>query len=202
MTTQAQPTHASAERSPGRPREPEVDQRILDAAFQLMAQHGYNRMSMDAVAANAGVTKPTIYRRYASKIELATAAVIAYCQQKPPTYPGNTRGDLVAQMSDFRRALDRPFGMAMLGTMLAEEHDTPELLACFRTYLVAPRRKALHAILAEAQARNEFRPDAKLDQAVNFLIGSYYAQYVAGDPLPDDWATEVVDSVLEILKPA
>lgn len=99
-------------------------------------------------------------------------------------------------MEHFRRGLDRPNGMAMLGTVLAEEHETPELLASFRQYLVAPRRAALGALLERAMARGELRADADLELAANMLVGSYYAQYLAGSPFSDDWAARVVDAVL------
>lgn len=191
----------AAERGPGRPREPEVDQRILDAALRLMAQSGYVRMSMDQVAAAAQVTKPTIYRRYPGKMQLALAAIVAYCAEEPPAYSGDTRDDLVAQMENFRRGLDRPNGMAMLGTVLAEEHETPELLASFRQYLVAPRRAAVGALLERARERGELRPDADLELAANMLIGSYYAHYLSGRPFPDDWAARAVDAVLAGLRP-
>jgi AcrR family transcriptional regulator len=184
------------ERSPGRPREPDVDQRILTAAFQLMAQGGYVRMSMDQVALDAGVTKPTIYRRYPGKIQLALAAIVAYCDQDPPVYTGDTRHDLIVQLKHFRRAMDRPHGMAMLGTMLAEEHETPQLLASFRQYLVIPRRIAVHTILEQAQACGELHPATDLQLTTNLLIGSYYAQYLANQPFADTWAEDVVAAVL------
>lgn len=196
MNVPTQPVPPTAERGPGRPREPELDQRILDAALRLMAQSGYVRMSMDAVAAEAGVTKPTIYRRYAGKMELALAAIVAYCDQEPPIYSGETRADLIVQMNHLRRALDRPYGMAMIGTVLAEEHETPELLASFRTYLVQPRREAVQAILEQARARGELRSDASLEVAANMLIGPYYAQYLAGVPFAADWSEQIVDAVL------
>jgi AcrR family transcriptional regulator len=186
----------TANRSPGRPREPQTDERILDAAYRLMAQHGYARMSMDAIAAEAGVTKPTIYRRYGTKIELAMAALVYKCDPSRPPITGDTRADLIAEMEHFRRAISRPYGMSLLGTVLAEEHETPELLAAFREYLVAPRRGALRAILEAACARGEFRPGADLTLAANLLVGAYYAQYVAGAPFADTWSTGVVDAVL------
>lgn len=190
----------TTERGPGRPREPETDERILEAALQLMAKGGYVRMSMDAVAAEAGVTKPTIYRRYPGKIQLALAAIVAYCDKEPPVYTGDTRADLVAQMAAFRRALDRPNGMVMLGTVLAEEYQTPELLASFREYLVAPRRLAVHTILERALQRGELAPGANLELAANMLIGAYYAQYLAGIPFADHWAEQVVDLALHSLR--
>jgi AcrR family transcriptional regulator len=187
----------TANRSPGRPREPATDERILDAAYRLMAQHGYVRMSMDAIAAEAGVTKPTIYRRYGTKIDLAMAALVYKCDPSRPPITGDTRADLIAEMEHFRRAISRPYGMSLLGTVLAEEHETPELLAAFREYLVAPRRGALRAILEAASGRGEFRPGADLALAANLLVGAYYAQYVAGAPVEDDWAEHVVEMVLD-----
>jgi hypothetical protein len=102
-------------------------------------------------------------------------------------------------MVHFRRALDRPHGMAMLGTVLAEEHTTPELLANFREYLVFPRRRAVQAILEQARANGEFRDGADLDLAANMLIGAYYAQYLAGVLFADNWAEQVVDAALASL---
>jgi AcrR family transcriptional regulator len=196
MKTDTTGKQLTAERVPGRPRAPDVDQRILDATFQLMAQYGYVRMSMDAVAAEAGVTKPTIYRRWSSKLELAMASLVAYCDASRPQVMGDTRSDLIAEMEHFRRAISRPYGMSLLGTTLAEEYETPALLAAFREYLVVPRRRALRAILDAAQARGELRPGADLDLAVNMLVGAYYAQYLAGMPFAEDWSVAVVTAVL------
>ncbi len=164
-----------------------------------MAEQGFVRMSMDTVAAEAGVTKPTIYRRWPSKIELAMAALVAYCDVTLPEVVGATRTDLIAEMEHFRRALLRPNGMSLLGTVLAEEHETPELLAAFRKYLVVPRRQRLAAILAAAQSRGEVRKDADIGLAVNMLVGALYAQYLAATPFAEDWSTHVVDVVLASL---
>lgn len=190
----------AAERGPGRPREPETDQRILEAALRLMAQGGFVRMAIDQVAAEAGVTKPTIYRRYPSKIQLALAAIQSFCDEDPPVYSGDTRADLVAQMRQLQRALDRPHGMAMLGTMLAEEPANPELLANFREALIFPRRRAISAILERARARGELRPDADLGLAINMLVGAYYAQYLAGAPFAESWPEQVSDALLAGLR--
>jgi AcrR family transcriptional regulator len=183
-------------RAPGRPREPETDERILDATYRLLAQHGYVRMSMDAVAAEAGVTKPTIYRRWPAKIDLAMAALVAYRDTSRPAVVGDTRADLVAEMEHFRRAIARPYGMSLLGTVLAEEHETPELLAAFRENLVVPRRRALRAILEAAQARGELRAGADVDLAANMLVGAFYAQYLAGSPFASDWSEKLVATLL------
>ncbi len=183
-------------RLPGRPRKPATDRRILDATLRLMAEQGYARMSMDHVAALAGVSKPTIYRRYPGKIQLAMAAIVAYCADTPACETGDTRTDLLGQLNQLRHALDRPNGMGMVGTVLAEERETPRLLAGFREHLIAPRRAALRGILERARDRGELRPDADLAIAATLLAGAYYAHYLGGAPFPDDWSDRVVESVL------
>ena len=161
-----------------------------------MAERGYARMSIDAIAARAGVSKPTIYLRHAGKAELATAALAAFQQRALPRPTGDTRADLVAILRHLRRGVERPFGMAMIGTVLAEEEHTPELLSLFRQRLVAPRRAALRGVLEAARDSGKLRDDADLDAAVAALVGAYYAQYLAGRPFPRRWPAPVVDVVL------
>ena len=189
-------SHLPASGGRGRPRSEAADAAILDAAMAEMAERGYARMSVDAIAARAGVSKPTIYLRHASKAELATAALAAFQQRALPRPTGDTRADLVAILRHLRRGIERPFGMAMIGTVLAEEAHTPELLALFRERLVAPRRAALRGVLEAARDRGELREDADLDAAVAALVGAYYAQYLAGRPFPRRWPTPVVEVVL------
>ncbi len=179
----------------GRPRNPGLADRILAAALGQMAAHGYADMSMEAVAAAAGVTKPTLYLRFKSKADLATAALSAFRAAEPPAATGRTRADLARYLANFRRSLLRPNGMSMLGTVLLEEHRTPELMARFRERVVAPRRAGLRAILERGLAKGDVRKGADLDAAVNLLVGSFYARYLTGEGVPEDWPARVVAAV-------
>lgn len=187
----------SETRSRGRPRGVGTDERILEAAWKLMSQVGYARMSMDQVAAEAGITKPTIYLRYGSKEELATAAVAAArerSQVAPDT--GDTRADLITQLRHFLEGARRPYGMSLIGTVLAEEFETPQLLLHFREDVVGPRRALFRLILQRALDRGELRDGVDPDLAINLLVGAFYAQYLEGRPFEGSWAECVVDSVL------
>lgn len=164
-----------------------------------MARDGYARMSVDAVAAEARVSKTTVYLRYPSKAALATAALAHLREQTAPQPTGDTQADLVAQLRHFRTGIERPFGMSMLGTVLAEEHHIPELLARFREHVVQPRRRMLRSVLEQAQARGELRADADLDTAVAMLIGSYYANYLGGAPLARHWPERAARLILRRL---
>jgi AcrR family transcriptional regulator len=153
-------------------------------------------MSVDGVAARAGVSKPTVYLRHRTKADLATAAIASMRVQPRPAPTDDVRADLVAHLRLLRAGLERPHGMAMLGTMLAEEHDTPELLELFRERLVAPRRRELRAVLEAARARGELRDGANLDAAVNALVGGLLARYLAGEALGGRFVTTLVDTIL------
>lgn len=165
--------------------------------MKVMARSGYAGMSIEEVAAEAGVSRPTIYLRYPGKAELATAGLASYRDRGRPDEAGDTRADLVARLRHFRRGVERPFGMAMIGSVLAEEHATPELLSLFRERVVEPRRDEVREVLEHALNRDELREEADVEAAVNMLVGSYYAQYLAGDPFPDNWPEAVVATILD-----
>jgi AcrR family transcriptional regulator len=165
--------------------------------MRVMARSGYAGMSIEEVAAEAGVSRPTIYLRYPGKAELATAALASYRDVGRPGETGDTRADLVARLRHFRRGVERPFGMAMIGSVLAEEHATPELLSLFRERVVEPRRAEVREVLEHARERGELSENADLEAAVNMLVGSYYAQYLAGEPISDEWPEAVVRAILE-----
>lgn len=177
----------------GRSRSAEVDRGILGAAIRVMARKGYAGMTIEEVAGEAGVSRPTIYLRYPGKAELATAALASYRDVGRPEETGDTRSDLISRLRHFRKGVERPFGMAMIGSVLSEESTTPELLALFRERLVEPRREELREVLEHARERGDIGGD--VEAAVNMLVGSYYAQYLAGDPFPDDWPEAVVETV-------
>lgn len=175
-----------------RPRNPEVEERILRIALRQLSAEGYSRMSIDSIAAEAGVSKPTIYRRWPNKADLATAAVRSLQLSEPAVDSGSTVADLTGILQNFRRNLLRPNGMALVGAVLAEESHTPELLQLFRERVVAPRRAMLSAVLERAKKRNELRPGVSITAAVNMLVGGFYAHYLASPEIPLGYAKALV----------
>lgn len=183
------------ERAPGRPRNPEVERRILEVTLEQLSDLGYNRMSLDSIADQAGASKPTIYRRWSNKADLATAAISSLRLNEPPIDTGTTTGDLIALLNNFRKSLLRPNGMALIGTVLVEESHTPELLHLFRERVVKPRREMLRVILDRARTRGELRADADTEAAINMLIGSFYAHYMANPRVPLDFGERIVNAI-------
>jgi AcrR family transcriptional regulator len=185
----------------GRPRSTEKEAAILQAALALLASQGFVRMTLDQVAAAAGVSKSTIHLRWRSKGDLVTAALASFRMAEAPAATGRTRADLVAVLVDFAATVERVRGMALIGTCLAEERHNPELLAMLRERTVLPRRALLRAILEQARDRGEIREEADLETAVSALLGPYYAEYMAVSAVHDGWAETAVDLVLAGLRP-
>ncbi|MFE7933564.1 TetR-like C-terminal domain-containing protein [Streptomyces sp. NPDC057456] len=93
-------------------------------------------------------------------------------------------------------------GMPLIGTCLAEEAHTPELLDLLRERTVLPRRELLRDVLERAQDHGDVRADADLEAAVSALLGTFYADYMAGRGGHQGWAENAVDLVLAGLLPA
>src|ERR1700754_1960229 len=127
------------ERGRGRPRD-NSDPRILDAALALLAEEGFQRMSIEGIAKRAGVSRPAVYRRWEGKAGVVAEA-IARSHRDRPAPTGDLRADLLAELRDVRRTYDTVVPMAMIGTLMAEEDRHPELIAAWRRQVVGPRRE-------------------------------------------------------------
>jgi len=175
-------------RPAGRPRNPELDRAILAAAEQQLREAGYAGMSLESVAAAARTTVPAVRRRFRSKASMAVAVIDSLRIEDLAATSGPPRGRAVAVLRNFRANLLRSNSMAVVGTLLAEEHRHPELLAAFRDRLVLPRRAALRRALAEGISSGELPDSADPDVLASMLVGSFYARYIATSDIPDDWA--------------
>lgn len=171
----------------GRPRDVEIDDRVLDVTRRHLAAHGYEAMSLVAIAAEAGTTRQSVYRRWPSKAELATAAIEALAAADPAEVGDDHLAALTSELRRFQRGIGRHDGISMVGTMLNRSTD-PELVALYRQRVVAPRRAAFREILQRARDAGDLDPDADIDVGVTMLTGSWYARSLAADtPLPR-WA--------------
>ena len=194
--TEPEETSAQADRKPGRPRDPETDRAILQAALKLLTDQGYAGMSVERVASDAGVGKTTIYRRYATKEDLAAAALSALRDDLgPPPNTGDTRADIVEMIGQTQVAFERGPGFAMIGALLVEERRNPELFELFREKIMRPRRDDAVAILQRGVERGEIRADADLEVVVHALVGSMFARHILGAPGSKEMMELTVDTI-------
>lgn len=186
----------TAVRAVGRPRRAGLDEAILDAALAELARVGYARMTIAAVAARAGTTKPTVYDRFATKAELAARALESLRQRTRRELTGDMRRDLVEELSLLRAGALQRGGITILAAVLAEEQTNPELVRVVRRHVIRPRRENLRRILAAGQASGQLDHDADIELGISMLVGSLYAAYSGGRRPGRDWASRVVDAWL------
>src|SRR3954469_17330558 len=139
----------------GRPRDPRRDEAILEAALELVAEVGYDRVTIDALAARPGVSKPTIYLRFPGGKAAVIAAAIMARKSAEPGYPdtGALRGDLVAYVQRSIEQIERNVHLA--AGLACHLRDSPELAEVFRVHAVGAERARIHAILSRAAERGE-----------------------------------------------
>ena len=181
----------------GRPRDPSRDQAILEAALELTAEVGYDRVSMDALAARAHVGKPTIYRRWpGGKPEILVEAIRARRTQTfalPDT--GTLRGDLVAVVR--ARAADLRENSELAAGLTSRMRANAELAEIFREHIVEDERERFRSIVARAADRGELASGSVTHLFPDVAPALVYTRLVLlGDPVDDAFVDELVDRVL------
>jgi AcrR family transcriptional regulator len=156
---------------PGRPRSPEAEGAILDATLWLLAQDGLEGLSMDAVAARAGVGKATIYRRWPSREDLVKSALGTLTSEIVLPNTGHVRDDLISLLQQFQRAVTRTLPDEFRPRLIAITLSSPRLFDVFLANVLQPRRQAFVDVLERGKARGELRPDLDADFAFLLIHG-------------------------------
>ena len=177
----------------GRPRSEEADRAIEAAAVELLVEVGFAGMSIEAIAARAGVGKATIYRRWPAKEDLVVQAVTRRCAEEvviPDT--GSLRDDLLVMFGDQLRRYRRDGDI--LRAFAAEQWRHPELASAFRANFLTERRAAIRAVFERAVARGEL-PEGTDVQLLADLCPAllWHRMAVTGDPLGDDLPARLVE---------
>lgn len=187
-------------RKPGRPRSAQANQAILRAALEELAEVGFEALSIEAVAARAGVGKTTIYRRWPSKTELTVEAVSLIHTEVPVIDTGNFRDDLLAILRgafQLRTTLVEQLLLKVMG----EVKTHPEVFQVFMARHVTPRFQAIIQMIERAKARGELRQDIDPALVVDLAAGPFFFQilfaHIAPTPAPSpDLAEQLVDAIL------
>lgn len=188
---------ANHEQRKGRPRSPEASRAILAATIDTLADIGFDGLTMEAVAARAGVGKTTVYRRWGSKEKLVQAAIEAIVRGIAIPDTGNVREDLLSLEREAVAVYRGKPGRVMPGLVSAMARY-PQLADAVRQDFLESRREGLRAVLLRGIERGEVREDADLELALDFLGGPlFYRLLITGGPLDDDLARGVVDLMLD-----
>jgi AcrR family transcriptional regulator len=165
---------ATDTRRPGRPRSPEAHAAILRAAMELALEGGVRGLSMEAIAARAGVGKATIYRRWKSKEALFAEAVQQMARTPAAPDTGTVRSDIETSTKAVLEGMTRE-ALRIMPRLLADAADDPALLAAMQDALLTPRRAMIGEILRRGVARGELRADLDVELVTHLLFGSAIA---------------------------
>jgi len=180
------------------PRRKRTENAILDATRALLAEGGVGELTVEGVAARAGVAKTTIYRRWRNKDELALAVLIDMVEKVVATPDlGDTRGELISLVNAAIRILgSTPMGRVMQG-LVSDLATDPDLARAFQERVVAMRIGEVRRLIERGIERGDLRPDTDIELAHELLFGPvYYRLLLSGAPLDKGLADRIVQAVL------
>ena len=184
-------------KQPGRPRCPVTHQNILQAARELVEETGFDRLTMEGVAARAGVGKTTIYRRWPNKANLVLDAFFEEVSP-PPAFAdtGNVRADLRRHLRKFVKELNGRLG-CKISMLLANGQFDEEMAEAFRARWIEPRRDEARQVIRRGIERGEIRREVDADVLVDALYGPVYFRLLAEHaPLTQHFADALVELVM------
>lgn len=182
----------------GRRRGADVERAILDHTMMILIQRGFQGLTLDRVAAEASVSKASIYRRWSSKEKLVIAALGAV---PPIEYRsvGTVIDDLTSFIQAFvelvrnmpgqRQAQTRM--VTMLPSLFAQAADHPELRDALHTY-IAQRQAPMRCILIEAIERGELKQPDDIDLVIDAIMGPVVLRLFLGDGDIGEAATRAI----------
>jgi AcrR family transcriptional regulator len=173
------PSPPEGKRPRGRPNDATIDTALLKAAYEEFVEKGYHGMSMDAIAARAGVSKVSLYRRWDSKAAIAAEVFRTMSEEEPPIEADSLDGcvrALIRSAIGSPGALER--GKLVLRTV-GEVTEDPELLAVYRDQLFMPGLAQMRDAIELFRERGEVAADTPTDAACALVAGPLLLCYLA-----------------------
>ncbi|MCO5177264.1 MAG: TetR/AcrR family transcriptional regulator [Thermomicrobiales bacterium] len=183
----------------GRPRSAQANRAILAATLQALIEDGYDGMSIEGVAARAGVGKTTIYRRWPGKEELVGAALSSLSQDVEVPDTGSARDDLCRLVREFRQhTLSSPIG-PVIGRLVSATISSPGLTSIFQETLLRERRSAARTVIQRGIERGQLRNDFDVEIALDLIAGTVISRilFVGVDAIiAPDFPDQLIDTIL------
>ena len=173
---------------------------ILEATIALLGEVGFSGLTIDGIAARAGVGKATIYRHWPSKAEVAVEAFKAFIPPLEDPDTGSFADDIRAVLLQIVDGLSNSPLAGILPSMVEAAERDPELERLFKEF-GAVRRTVLRGVLARAAARGELRDGIDPDVAIDVLVGPIFTRrLITRAPVTRKHANAVLDLILPVLQ--
>ncbi|WP_233712564.1 TetR-like C-terminal domain-containing protein [Kribbella turkmenica] len=174
------------------------EEEILDATVAVVAELGYDRLTMDAVATAAKASKATLYRRWSTKADLVVDAISRAkgCPLPEDVDTGSLRGDLVS-MSCGNGGFTDEMPMSVIAGLVTALHRDPDLQKAFQERFLAPRMQVTRKVYERAVGRGEIGPGVDVELlSVTLPALIVHHAYILGVPPTDDLILRVIDNVI------
>ncbi len=184
---------------PGRPRSIQSHQAMLQAALELLAEVGFDSISMDAIAARAGIGKTTIYRRYASKAELVADAIENVREEIVIPDTGNLQSDMDALIQNAAQITLSPLGRQTVAMIISSASSNAQFAQIYWEKYLQPRRTTFAVVLERAKARKEIPIDVDSDLVFDAMSGIMLYALIF-QPTSESWMIYVRRSLSFLLR--
>jgi AcrR family transcriptional regulator len=185
----------------GRPRDAAIDEAIISATRHRLVKDGYSAMTIGDIAADANVTRPTLYRRWKNKFDLVVDALDYGFRRQREMYNGDLdrldgRDALVEAVRRVDPAYYNPEAMVLMGNFAGEAIRTPQLLEILREHAVEPRVALVENVLDRLRVHGAIRTDIDTHTIATMCFGAYFAAFYRGED-----ANAIPEHVVAVLWP-
>lgn len=197
----SQPPATPAKRKPGRPPSEAARRAALDTAYRIVMSEGLGRLTIERVAAESGVSKPTIYRTWTNAQDLAMAAFMAQPQaDAPASRASSARSMLRAHLRGVIEAFATHRGRQITLTMASADPES-ELAKAFRNQVILKSREAGRQLIERAVLAREIRPEVEVEAVLDMLYGPLFFRLLTGhQPLSPQLAEQLVETLFDGVK--
>ena len=196
MTSQAE---TPPPRLRGRPPSEAARNRALQAARDILLSEGFGRLTIEAVVAKSGISKPTIYRNWANAGELAMAALMPDAEAQADKAKGDLAKSLRSQMQALVTAFATTRGRQIALTLAASDPES-EMTKAFRNRVILSSREAGRRLIGDAVARSEIAAPADIETVLDMIYAPVFYRLLVGHlPLDLRFADSLVAQALDLL---
>lgn len=165
---------AEAPRRRGRPRDARRHAAILKAARELVLEVGYTRITIDAIAKRAGVSRTTLYEKWGHRAPLVEEAIFARYEEWPLPNAGALEGDVALLVDELVSELTRPVVMRAFPALTVEFQAIPDLKAHAIAIYGDPMTRRWKTVFARAVERGELGAEANAEAAMHLVVGALW----------------------------
>lgn len=182
----------------GRPRSQAAHDAVLKAALRLVTKRGFRAVSVNEIAAEAGVGKMTLYRHWPNKAALVMDSLLVLIGSETDFPEAGSAIESLRQQLDLQAAFFRSSRGNLIRSLVAEAQSDSELAIAFRERWLVPRREGVRQIMRAAVAEGSLRSDIDIDTAIDILYGSlYYRLLLGAGALDEPFVDSIYDQFLE-----